>query len=361
MDIPLYEPVLTDDDREAVEETLRSGWISPRGDEVERFEDEVSGFLGREYGMAVDSGTAALHLALTALGIGEGDEVLVPDFTFGAVGTVVKTVGADPVLVDVEEETLGMDPAKAAEVVTDDTAAVLVAHMFGHPADMDGISALADREDLAVVEDAAQAFGSTYQGELAGTIGDIGCFSFSWNKTLTTGKGGFIVTDADDVFGRMQQTAEYGRADRGTESFVDAGLNYRMDNIRAALAREQFSRLDTLFERRQEIVGWYRERLDGDRVTVPSFTGEERDAVPWMFYVLFDDETTRDAAAAALEQDGIGYRTFYRPLHEMDAFIARSDYPVSDSVAARGLMLPSGPGLTEEAVGTVCNVLNDSL
>ncbi|MFB6294966.1 MAG: DegT/DnrJ/EryC1/StrS family aminotransferase [Candidatus Nanohaloarchaea archaeon] len=361
MDIPLYEPLLTDEDRAAVQETLDSGWISPRGDEVARFEDEITRFLGRDHGLAVDSGTAALHLALASLGIGEGDEVLVPDFTFGAVGTVVRTVGAEPVLVDVEGETLGMDPAMAAEAVTADTAAVLVAHMFGHPADMDGIAALADREDLAVVEDAAQALGSTYHGELTGTVGDVGCFSFSWNKTLTTGKGGLVVTDTDNVFDRIRMTAEYGRDTQDRSSFVDAGVNYRMDNIRAALAREQFSRLDTLFERRKEIAGWYRERLDEHRVTVPSFPGEDRDAVPWMIYVLVEDEPTRDTAAAALDREGIGYRTFYRPLHTMDAFTARSDYPVSESVAGRGLMLPSGPGLSEEDVDTVCSVLNDVL
>ncbi len=360
MDIPLYEPFLEDAGAD-LEELVRNGWVSPRGGHVTAFESDVTEFLGVEHGLAVDSGTAALHLALTALDIGPGDEVIVPDFTFGCLGSTVKAVGAEPVPADIDERTLGLDPEAVETRVTPRTEAVMVAHMFGHPADMDGLTDVADRHDLRLVEDAAQAFGSACDGRPVGSMGDIGCVSFSWNKTMTTGKGGFVATDDADLFARLERAADYGRENGSKRTFVEGGFNYRMDNIRAAIGRDQFDRLDDIIDRKRRIVDRYRDGFADAGIKTPTFQRDGRDVAPWLFYLLLADEEQRDAVAAALDDRDIGCMKFYRPLHTMPAFDADGSYPVSDSVAGRGIALPSHPALEPEAVEAVCGVVTDTV
>ncbi|MFB6203702.1 MAG: DegT/DnrJ/EryC1/StrS family aminotransferase [Candidatus Nanohaloarchaea archaeon] len=356
MEIPLHKPFIDENEEERVKQVLRDGWISTRGDAVEEFERKIADFTGVENAIAVDSGTAALQLILEALEIGRGDQVLVPDFTFGSIATAIKAVGAEPVPVDIERETLGIDPAEIGEAVTQDAEAVLAAHMFGKPAKVEEIKDVAEDHGLKLIEDAAQAFGSEYAGKKTGSFGDAGYYSFSWNKTITTGKGGMVLTDSDETAEKMKGIADYGRNTPGGDRYVRSGYNFRMDNIRASLGLAQFDNKKSIMKERQELADSYQRKMGREEVELPGFNiGQE---VPWSYYV----RSGRAAdIAERLESRGIGYMKFYGPLHLKDVIEISGDFPVSESISERGLVLPFYPEMEEQDVETVCNSVKESL
>lgn len=350
MDIPVFKPSLGSSEKEKVAEAIESGWISSSGGKITEFEDEVRDFLGVQDGWATDSGTAALQTALESVGV-KGRKVIIPGLTFGATALAVRQAGGEPIPVDIEEDTMGIDPGRLEERVGEETAAIVVVHLFGHSSDMDEIEDIAEREDIPVIEDAAQAFGSDKGGKRLGTHGAIGIFSFSWNKSITTGKGGFITASPryrEKVKEKVMNGLEDGR------KFEKDGYHYRMDSLRAGIGLSQIQRYGEMEKRKQEIFDLYREEL-GDiehLETPPKRAGEKL----WCFYVLTKE---RDGLQKHLEQQGIGTRVFYPPVTELGVVEADKDLAVAGELSDKGLILPSYPGLGTADARKVCREIEE--
>lgn len=384
--IPVCEPVLDGRERAYVLDCLDGNWISSLGDYIPRFEHAFSTYCGAAHGVACSSGTAALHLALESLHIGPGDEVIIPAFTLIVSANVVTMTGATPVLVDVEPDTWCIDPARIEEKITPATKAIMVVHMYGHPADMDAVMAIARRRDLKVVEDCAQAHGAAVHGRRVGAIGHVGAFSFYGNKILTTGEGGMVVTNDAQV---AERAALLRNQAFEAERFVHraVGFNYRMTNIQAAIGLAQCARLDDRIGRKIDIARTYRRLLGcagaaearasavapaagdtpGATPPAPASDGACPDIQPqaarpwatpvyWMFGVVLAPTFGTPAADVRrmLAERGIDTRAFFVPMNRQPIYDGkdprtpdlRGDYPVADDLAVRGLYLPSGAAIT---------------
>lgn len=354
MRIPLYKPLVGKTEAGRLRDVLRSGWVSHKSSTVDAFENRISDYIGVNHGVAVDSGTAAVQLALEAVGVGRGDEVILPGFTFPSVLMAVQHTGATPVLADIERDTLGLSPEEVGDVVSDATAAMIVTHLFGQPARLEALRTIADDHDIVVIEDAAQAFGTTVEGQRLGSFGDIGCFSFSWNKTLTTGKGGIVVTDDETYVDAVTELSLFGR-DPDTGRYRRNGYNYRMDGVRASIGIEQCNRLQHIREKKTAILSTYREHLPD----VEPGPVDSADIMPWLCFLRTDE---RDAVTEALEANGIGFRRFYPPLHSLSiAPETPRACPNASAVSRRGVLLPTGPGLGRSEVKEVAEAVSGAL
>lgn len=365
--IPVCEPVLDGREQAYVLDALQTGWISSAGPYITRFEEAFSRYCGTRYGVACSSGTTAIHLALAALGIGAGDEVVVPCFNLIVGASTVIWTGARPVLVDVDPDTWCLDPARVEAAITPRTKAILAVHMYGHPCDMEAINAIARRRGIPVIEDGAEAHGAEYRGRRVGGLGEIGCFSFYGNKILTTGEGGMLVTNDRKIAERAKllrnQTFEEPR-------FVhrSLGFNYRLTNLQAAIGLAQCELIEQKVALKRTMASWYTERLRGvPGLTLPVEAPWARN-VYWMYGVLCDDSQgySRDALMRALAEQGIETRPFFHPMHQQPVFAqggdsrypdCRGSYPVSERLGRTGLYLPSSLNLTREQVGRVVDAL----
>ncbi len=355
--IPVCEPLLDGDEVANVLECFDTNWISSRGRFIPLFEERFSEFCGALHGVACTSGTAAIHLALEALGIGPGDEVIIPTFTLIASANMVCLTGATPVLVDVEPDTWCIDPKLIEEKITPRTKALMVVHMYGHPCDMNAIMAIADRHGLAVIEDCAQAHGAQDHGRRVGSIGTVGVFSFYGNKLITTGEGGMLVTDDAKLAERAALLRDQAfEPPRFVHNAV--GFNYRMTNIQAAIGVAQCDRLDDRIAHRIRMAQVYGKLLsDCDDVELPVCRPWAKN-IYWMFGLLIKPSFGRSAedVRAALTELGVDSRAFFHPLHRQPVYDGadsrrpdlRGTYPVADDLSNRGLYLPSGPMLTRE-------------
>lgn len=355
--IPVAKPLLAGNEALYVAECVSSTWISSQGRFVRRFESEFAEFCDVAHGVAACNGTAALHLALEALGVGHGDEVLVPSLTFVATANSVRYAGATPVFVDCETSTWNMDPDLLEAAVTPRTKAIIVVHLYGQPARMDEIMAVAERHGLWVVEDAAEAHGARYKGHTVGGLGHVGCFSFFGNKIITTGEGGMVVTNDDDLAARLRILRDHGM-DPGRKYWHPwVGFNYRMTNLQAAVGCAQMERVDAILKSKFEVAAWYREGLSGlDALVLPPDNEWSR-SVYWMFSVLVNEPASpldRDGLLAALGERNIEGRPFFYPIHVMPPYEAGLCLPVTEDLSRRGLSLPSYVGLTKAEVDLVC-------
>jgi len=362
--IPVCEPLLDGNEEQYVLDCLRSNWISSSGRYIPAFEERFSSYCGTRHGVACSSGTAALHLALASLGIGPGDEVVVPSFTLIVAANTVLLTGATPVLVDVDPATWGLDPARVAVALTPRTKAIMAVHMYGHPCDMDPILDLARRHGCAVIEDGAEAHGAEYKGRKVGSLGDIGCFSFYGNKIVTTGEGGMVVTDREDLAQRARLLRNQAF---GEPRFVhqEIGFNYRLTNVQAAIGLAQCEKIKEKVERKREIAGHYRRLLQNSpHLTLPPEAPWAKN-VYWMYGVLLNDSfgRRRDDAMRMLYERGVETRAFFHPLHRQPALherLAPADtnrFPVSENLGVRGLYLPSGLTLTTAQIDEVADKL----
>lgn len=356
--LPVSAPSLAGREREYVLDCLDSTWISSNGKYIERFEQAFAEFCGVQHAMACTNGTVALHLALLALGVGPGDEVIVPTLTYVATANAVAYCGATPVFVDSETQTWNLDPAKLDELITPRTKGIIVVHLFGHMVDMDPVMALARRRGLWVIEDAAEAHGAEYRGKRAGSIGTISTFSFYGNKIVTTGEGGMVVTDDPELAARVRIFKGQGQDPQRRYWFPVIGYNYRMTNICAAIGLAQLEDIDWHMERRREIAQWYAAALSDRRlfITQPELPGT-RNAY-WMSSVVFGEgfPLERDEAMAVLAKWGIDSRPFFYPLHTLPMYaglVEGRSFPVAESVAARGINVPSYGGMTRDDVDYV--------
>lgn len=355
--IAVAHPVLAGNERAYVNECLETGWISSVGRFVGEFESSFANFVGVEHAISCCNGTCALHLALVGLGIGPGDEVIVPTLTYIASANAVTYTGAAPVFADVDRRSMNLDPADVESLITPRTKAILPVHLYGHPADMNALTELATRHGLALVEDAAEAHGARYNGRSVGSIGDVSMFSLFGNKILTTGEGGVLTTDDAELAARLRLLRGQGMDPQRRYWFPVVGYNYRMTNIQAAIGLAQLEMVDEHLTARQQVRRWYDERLAdlAEFIEIPTVQpGAEHSF--WMYTIVLSESApcTRDALMAGLEADGIETRPVFYPMHVLPPY--RDDtrrYPVADHLAARGMNLPTHGLLSENDVDFV--------
>ena len=364
--IPIAAPRLEGNELRYVSACVETNWISSQGTYVARFEEAFADAIGTRFAVSTTSGTTALQLALRALDIGSGDEVLVPNLTFAATANAVIHCGAPPVLVDVDPATWTLDPADLERRLTPRSRAVVPVHLYGHPADMRAIGAVAGRAGLAVVEDCAESTGSRAYGQTTGAIGALGCFSFFANKIVTTGEGGMVTTDDAAMNDRLRMLRDHGMLPERRYWHVEAGYNYRLTNLQAAVGLAQMEQLDRFLEARARLTAAYRRGLAG----VPGLTLPPEvpwsEPVTWLFAVVLDKAVGPvDRIRAALSEAGIETRAFFYPLHVQPPYQAYlqpdAAYPVSTRLAKRGLCLPTYVGLSLEDVAYICERLKQCL
>jgi perosamine synthetase len=365
MQIPLSRPDVTAGEIERVVEVLRSPNLS-LGPTLRRFEDAFAAYLRRRRAVAVNSGTSGLFLSLRALGLGPGDEVITTPFTFIASATSIMMTGARPIFVDIDPVTLNLDPGRLEAAITRRTKAVLPVEIFGNPAGFDEIGAMARRHHLAIVEDSCEALGSTLHGRQAGTFGDVSVFGFYPNKQITTGEGGMIVTDRDDLADLCLALRNQGRSEQGKWlAHERLGYNFRLSDINCALGLAQLSRLDEIKAKRRQVAAWYREMLAPEsRLRVPQ---DAPGAVTsWFVFVvqLVESATQdqRDSILQEMERQGVQVSNYFPPVHLQPFLAARyghapGDFPVAESASRRTIALPFYNRLTQGDVALVCGVL----
>lgn len=372
--VPLSDVLVDDELLESAHETLASGWWS-MGPRVAELEASFSELTGAPHALAVSNGTAALHLALLAIGCGPGDEVVVPSLNFVAAANVVRFAGAAPVFCDVlGRHDLGLDPEDLEACIGPRTRAVILLHYAGFACDLDAVLEIAGRRNIAVIEDAAHAPGAAWHGRALGTVGAVGCFSFFANKNLPVGEGGMVVTSNPDLAERLRLLRSHGmttltwqRHEGHASSYdvVEAGLNYRLDELRAALALVQLRRLADANRARREHVIRYRELLDGtEGITFPFEGGRVEASANHLAVVVLPDSVSRDSVRDRLREAGIQTSMHYPPIHRFRAYAdagARRDLPRTEDVAERIVTLPLYPHMTPADVGLVADTLTDAV
>lgn len=362
--IPLSFPTIGKKESDYVMDCLKSTWISSAGKYLDRFEEAFAEVAGTKHAIACANGTVAIHLALLALGVKPGDEVIVPTLTFVACPNSVTYCGARPVFVDVDAGIWSIDSSKIEAKITEKTRGIIAVHLRGHPADMDAIMEIAQRRGLFVIEDAAQAHGAQAHGRSVGSIGNIGTFSFFGNKIMTTGEGGMITTNDDAAAQCMRLLKNQGMTKEHRYWHPVVGYNYRLTNIQAAIGLAQLERLPEAISRHQQVAAWYQEDLAGLKGVSWQQQREWARHIWWQFVAIIDEQfaSDRDAVLSKLQQSGIDARRLYYPMHQVPIYkdhAKNQEFPVADHLAARGVCLPTWSGLTRENVRYICDQLRN--
>ena len=375
--IPVCEPVISEREMANVSECMRTGWISSAGEFIDEFEQRWAGYCGREFGVAVSNGTAALQLAVATLDLQPGDEVILPTFTIMSCAQAVLYNGGVPVLVDSDPHTGCMDVSRIEERITSRTRAIMPVHIYGHPVDMDTVIALADEYGLAIVEDAAEAHGAEYltdrgkptaTWQRCGGMGTLSTFSFYANKLITTGEGGMVLTDDAVVAERLRSMRNICFGPRDRYRHESLGHNFRLTNLQAAIGVGQIERIDAIVAKKRWIAEQYEARLATCSMLQLPTEQVWAHSVYWMYAVVLSDATGMDAAAFAdaLKARGVDTRPFFLGMHEQPALqahrlFAGEHYPVADRLRKQGLYLPSGLSLTELDIDRVASTIREVL
>ena len=366
MRIPLSGPDIRQAEIDAVAAVMRSGRLS-LGPKLEGFEAALANYVGARYAVAVSSGTAGLHLTVRALGIGEGDEVIMPSFTFIAVANAVRYERAAPVFADIDPATLNLDPAAVEGAITPRTRAILAVHTFGVPADIEKLAAIAARHHLILIEDACEALGAECRGKKAGTFGQAGVFGFYPNKQITTGEGGAVVTNDEKLAARLRLLRNQGRTRIG-EWFehTEIGYNYRLSELHAAMGIEQLKRIEAILARRAEIARGYSHRLAAGSELVLPISQFADSKISWFVYVIRLAEkfsrTQRDAILEMMGRRGIACGRYFAPVHLQSPYkVEGRSLPVTESVADRTMALPFFNALSEDQIDEVCSALRECI
>ncbi|HEY8892350.1 MAG TPA: LegC family aminotransferase [Clostridium sp.] len=364
--IPLCIPEIRGNELKYVKDCIDTNWVSSVGSYVNLFEERFSEYVGSKSAVVTMNGTAALQLALMTLGIGEGAEVIVPSLTFISPVNTIKYVGAEPVFVDVCRDTFVMDAEKIEELITPKTKAIMPVHIYGHPVDMDRVMEIAKKHNLFVIEDATESLGSTCNGKMAGTIGDIGCFSFNGNKLITTGAGGMLVTNNLEHGARAKFLSTQTKVVTENKAFYhsEIGYNFRMPNLLAAFGVAQLENIKDYLKIKRENAMYYNELLGKIKgITLPA----ERENVEncyWLYSILVEDEygITRDKLIEKLNEQKIEARPFFMPIHDMPPYKSsrHGDLSVTKELYERGINLPSSVGLKKEDIKMVCEIIKNS-
>ena len=366
--IPVTGPWITEAEIRAVAETAEHGWYDNAGTAVRKFERDFAEYLGVRFTAAVPHCTSAIHLSVCALGLGPGDEVIVPDITWIASAAPVSYVGATPVFADIDPTTWCLDPSSVEECITERTRAIIPVGLYGLTPDFDELRRIASKHNLSIIEDAAQTLGSRYGDRMAGTLGDVGVFSFHGTKIMTTGEGGMLVTDDEALFNRVQVLRDHGRHKEDFTAFVnrEVAYKYRMSDLQAAFGAAQLSRIDELIEKKRTIVGWYQDRLSGFDALRLNVEPDNCFNTYWMSTVVFDTELNIDKMQfqSDMRERGIDTRPFFWPLSSLPAYSytdegrkAAKRNKTAYELTKSGVNLPSGARLTEADADRICNEL----
>jgi len=360
--IPVAAPTLIGNEKEYVDDCMKSGWISSAGKYVELFEKGFADFCGVRHAIACCNGTVALHLALEAFGVEPGDEVIVPTLTFVATPNAVTYCGATPIFVDSEPATWNLDPDEVEAKITPRTKGIIAVHLYGHPARMSKLKEIARRHGLFLLEDAAEAHGAVCENLRVGSIGNAAAFSFYANKIITTGEGGMVVTNDDDLAEKLRLLRGQGMDPNRRYWHQVIGYNYRMINLAAAIGLAQLEKIDVQLAARQKIAEAYSERLRH----LPGVSRQSEQSwarhVFWMFSITLDPEKwqNRDLVIERLDEQGIETRPLFYPAHTFPPYFRFSQgekFPVAEKLSSNGISLPTWAGLTEEDIDYVCRTL----
>jgi perosamine synthetase len=359
--IPVNQVLLDGNEKKYLNQCIDSGWISSEGPFVRQFEEQFAARMGRKHGIAVSNGSVALDAAVSALGLGPGDEVILPTFTIISCAAAILRAGAVPVLVDSEPLTWNMQARQVKARLTSRTKAIMLVHIFGLPVDMDPILEVAAERGIAILEDAAEMHGQTYKGRPCGAFGDISTFSFYPNKHVTTGEGGMILTDCDSLAERCRSLRNLCFQSKKRFVHEEMGWNFRMSNLQAALGVAQLERLDEFVERKRSMGRLYTSLLSGVAgLHLPLERAEYAENIYWVYGLLLGEKIAFDAEEAMrrLRTLGVDTRPFFWPMHEQPVFLkqglfAGESYPIAEELARRGFYLPSGLGITEAQIRQV--------
>lgn len=360
---PVSMPMLAGRELDYVTDAVRSGWVSSLGFYVTRFEQEFAAFCGVEHAVSVANGTVALHLALHAMGVGAGDEVIMPDLSFIATANATLLTGATPVFCDVDEDSLCLDPSKLEALITPRTKAIIPVHLYGHAADMTAINAIAGRHGIDVLEDAAEAHGSSVGNARVGSLGRAATFSFYANKNMTTGEGGMITTNDADLAREMRELRDHAMSPSKRYWHEKLGFNYRMTNLQAALGCAQMEQIEGFLEKRRVLYQGYAERL----ADMPGLRLNREAAGTtnsyWMICAEIDgaDSIARDRICTLLKAHGVDTRPYFYPMSDMPYIEGSANTPVAHTVAARGFNLPTYLSLEPADLDVICAAVREVL
>lgn len=359
--IPIAEPWLGNKERQLLDECVRTRWVSSQGKFVGEFEKAFASYCGAKYGVATATGTSALHLALACLDIGPGDQVIVPTLSFIGTANPVTYLGATPVFVDSNMETWNVDPKAVERIITRNTRAIIVVHLYGHPAQMDEILAIAKRHGIYVIEDACEAHGAEYRDNKVGSLGTFGCFSFFGNKIITTGEGGMLVTDQFPLVERARMLRDHGMSRKKKYWHSHIGFNYRMTNLQAALGVAQMERIDHVIERKRRNARLYNSLLNElPGIILPPEAPWAR-PVYWLYTILIGKQMKipRNRIIKELARRGIETRPVFYSIKSLPPYHngRHETFPVAEKISIQGLSLPSSPLLNADSIRRVCDII----
>jgi perosamine synthetase len=357
--IPISQPSITQKEIDYVTDAVTSGWISSLGKYIDRFEAEFAAFCGTKYAVSLANGTVAIHLALEALGIGEGDEVIMPDLSFVATANATLHAGATPIFVDIDPFNYCIDPALIEAAITPRTKAIMPVHLYGHPANMVEINRIAEKHGLLVIEDAAEAHGASIHGKRTGSWGFCATFSFYGNKNITTGEGGMITTNDEAFYHKCRHLRDHAMSKEKRYWHTEVGYNYRMTNLQAALGCAQMERSTELLQRRIDVYHEYAKGLADVKGISLNRTNDWATNTYWLVCLEIDNATAevRDAFIARLREKGVDTRPFFYPMSEMPYLKINANTPVSHKISQQGLNLPTYVDLTNEQIAYICEAI----
>ena len=356
MKINQFQPYLGNEEYEAIKDCFEQNWIT-EGPKSKEFNKKLCDLIGCKYGVFANNGTLSLYLGLKAMGIKPGDEVIVPDFTFIASANAVEMVGAKPIFVDINKDDLHIDLAECEKLITNNTKAIMPVHIYGMAANMDKITQFAKKHNLKIIEDAAQAIGVTWKGKHCGTFGDVGCFSFFADKTITTGEGGFVCTNDKNIYNKLLYLRNQGRLNRGSFIHPEIGYNFRITDIQAAIGLVQLNKLEKIKSSKISILNQYIKHLKnipGVKIIQPP---QGSNHIPFRVAILFDQNI--DSIMQYLTDKGIETRTFFYPIHKQPCYKTSINLKNSTYVYKHGLCMPSYPELNKDQIQYVCDKIKE--
>ncbi|MCT7516350.1 DegT/DnrJ/EryC1/StrS family aminotransferase [Aliarcobacter cryaerophilus] len=369
--IPVNEPLLNGNEKKYLNECIDTGWISSEGPFIKKFEENMANYVNRKYAVAVTNGTAALEMAVEALGIGKNDEVIMPSFTIISCGQAVVKAKAKPILVDSEYDSFNMKIEDIEAKITPNTKAIMIVHIYGLPVDVDPILELAKKYDLKIIEDAAEMHGQIYNGKMCGSFGDISIFSFYPNKHITTGEGGMVLMNDERLYEKCKSLRNLCFSPDVNKRFIheELGWNLRMTNIQAALGVAQLERINEFVTKKRFIGNMYQELLsDIKTINLPLKNKTFAENIYWVFAITLKDDYSKTAKEVIQElgNKGIGTRPFFYPMHQQPVFnnmglFKNEEYPNATKLYERGFYIPSGLAITEEQIKQVSKILHEVL
>lgn len=367
--IPVNEPLLNGNEKKYLNQCIDTGWISSEGPFIKEFEEKMAAKVNRKYGIAVANGSVAIDASILALGIGKGDEVIMPTFTIISCAAAIVRAGAKPVLVDSNPDDWNMNISQIEAKITSKTKAIMVVHIYGLPVDMKAVMILAKKYGLKIIEDAAEQHGQLYDDKPIGSFGDISTFSFYPNKHITTGEGGMIMTDDPQLAEKCRSLRNLCFIPEKRFLHHELGFNFRMTNLQAALGLAQLERLDEFVQIKRAMGEKYTSILsDVKGIQLPRKKNDNAENIYWVYAIVLDDSVSFDAEVAMrkLGEKKIGTRPFFWPMHEQPVFhkmglFQNEKYPVSERIARRGFYLPSGMALKLNDIDIVCEAVKDIL